>query len=145
MAEQGYGCIWGDCATQVTVIITTLTNGASVSLCGEHYGPGMIPLLAAELGVDPGDFYAEVERYLKREQKKADKALADARAAEAGQGSQGPASPVCQYCQQPLDNGESHLHGGQLNPGDEGQADDDDGQADGSEDETLPDVPEAVR
>jgi hypothetical protein len=118
MAEQGYGCIWGDCAQPVAVIITTLTNGASVSLCGEHYGPGMIPLLAAELGVDPGDFYANVEGYLKRAQKKADKALADARSGDADQGSQGPAVVQCGYCGEPLDDGESHVHAGQLDQGD---------------------------
>lgn len=125
MAEQGYGCIWGDCTANVAHIHTDITTGNSISLCTEHNGPGLIPLLAAELGVDPGEFYAAVERFLKQAQKKADKALADARAAQAGQGSQGPAAPVCQYCGEPLDNGESHLHGGQPNPGDEVQADGD--------------------
>lgn len=93
MAEMGYGCVFGDCTFQPNHIITTLDTGASVSLCDEHYPAGLIPLLAAELGVDPGDFYANVERYLAREAKKAEKALADARAAEAAQGSQGPAAP----------------------------------------------------
>ncbi|HEV2222422.1 MAG TPA: hypothetical protein VGV89_06885 [Thermoplasmata archaeon] len=64
-------------------ILTTLNPPATVELCDDHYGPGMIPLVAAELGLNPGDFYANVERYAKREQAKADKALAAAEQAEA--------------------------------------------------------------
>lgn len=70
-------------------ILTTLNPPASVELCDDHYGPGLIPLLAAELGVEPGPFYAHVEKYLKREAAKADRALADAQAVEAVEGSQG--------------------------------------------------------
>lgn len=73
-------------------IITTLNPPASVELCDEHYGPGLIPLLAAELGLEPGPFYAHVEKYTKREAAKADRALSDAQAAEAAEGSQGPAA-----------------------------------------------------
>lgn len=72
-------------------ILTTLSPPATVELCDEHYGPGMIPLVAAELGVDPGDFYGNIERFIARETKKADRALADAQAAEATEGSGGPA------------------------------------------------------
>lgn len=67
-------------------ILTTLNPPATVELCDDHYGPGMIPLVAAELGLDPGDFYANVERYAKREQAKAERALAKAQAAEADGG-----------------------------------------------------------
>lgn len=74
-------------------IITRLSPPASVELCDEHYGPGMIPLLADELGVEPGPFYAHIERYLKREAAKADRALADAQAAAEAEGSEGPADP----------------------------------------------------
>lgn len=74
-------------------ILTTLSPPASVELCDQHYGPGMIPLLAAELGVEPGPFYAYIEKYLKRETAKADRALADAQAAQATEGSGGPAGP----------------------------------------------------
>lgn len=91
MAETGYGCVFGDCTSPIDHILTTLSTGASVSLCAEHYAPGLIPLLAAELGVDPGDFYGHVERYLARETKKAEKALADAQAVKVAKGSQGPA------------------------------------------------------
>jgi hypothetical protein len=94
MAATGWGCEFGDCALTPTHLITTITNGATVALCDDHYGPGLIPLLASELGVDPGDFYANVERYLKRQAAKADKDLADAQAATAVKGSKAPvASP----------------------------------------------------
>lgn len=94
MAEVGYGCVFGDCTAQVAHIITDITNGASVSLCAEHYGPGMIPLLGAELGVDPMVFYAGVERILDREAKKAAKAVADAQAAQAAEGSAAASEPA---------------------------------------------------
>jgi hypothetical protein len=90
MAEAGYGCVFGDCPTQFTHIITNVTNGATVTLCDEHYPVGLIPLLAAELGVDPGDFYATVERYVKRQGAKADKDLASAQAATAVKSSKDP-------------------------------------------------------
>lgn len=84
-------CDWGEIPHARNHILTTLSPPASVELCDEHYGPGLIPLLAAELGLDPGDFYSQVERIIKREAAKADRALADAQAAEAAKGSQGPA------------------------------------------------------
>lgn len=92
MAEMGYGCVFGDCQLQPNHMITTINPPSTISTCGEHYAPSLIPILAAELGVDPGDFYGNVERYLAREAKKADKALADAQAAEAAKGSQGPST-----------------------------------------------------
>jgi len=91
MAASGFGCEFGDCPLGPTHLITTLTNGATVALCDDHYGPGLIPLLASELGVDPGDFYTYVERYLKRQAVKADKDLADAQAAKSAKGSKVPA------------------------------------------------------
>jgi hypothetical protein len=119
MAATGFGCEFGDCPLAPVHLITNITNGATVSLCDDHYAPGLIPLLAAALGVDPGDFYATVERYLKRQAVKADKDLADAQAAKPVKGSKAPAaSPdddqACGYCGNPLDDGESHLHAGQL-------------------------------
>lgn len=92
MAEMGYGCVFGDCTTAPNHLITTINPSATVTLCDEHYAPGLIPLLAAELGVDPGDFYANVERYVNRKAKDAERALADAQAHEAAKGSQGPPS-----------------------------------------------------
>jgi len=92
MAATGFGCEFGDCPLAPVHLITNISNGATVSLCDDHYAPGLIPLLAAALGVDPGDFYAQVERYLKAQAKKADKALADAQAATAVKGSKDPAA-----------------------------------------------------
>ncbi len=94
MAEMGYGCVFGDCQTQPNHMITTINPPSTISTCDEHYPPSLIPILAAELGVDPGEFYAYVEKYLAREAKKAERALADAQAAEAAQGSQGPSAEV---------------------------------------------------
>lgn len=108
MAEAGYGCVFGDCPKQFTQMITNITNGATVTLCEEHYAPGLIPILASELGVDPGDFYAVVERYLKRQQSKADKDLADAQAAAAAvKGSKAPAASPDDH-QAPDDDDDDH-------------------------------------
>lgn len=92
MAEAGFGCIWGDCTSQPLHLITDLSNGSTVSLCDEHYAPGLIPLLAAQLGVDPTHFYAHVEKYIKAQNAKAEKELADAQAATAVKGSENPAT-----------------------------------------------------
>jgi hypothetical protein len=92
MAEMGYGCVFGDCKTQPNHLLTTINPPSTVETCDEHYAPSLIPILAAELGLEPGDFYASVERYIAREAKKAERALAEAQAAEAAKGSQGPAA-----------------------------------------------------
>lgn len=83
MAQQGYGCVFGDCTSAINHLITTISPAASVELCDEHYVVGLIPLVAAELGLDPGEFYGQVEKIVKREQDKAAKAVAVAEAAEA--------------------------------------------------------------
>lgn len=91
MAGAGYGCEWGDCTRPPAVLITRLDNGATVSLCAEDYGPGLIPILASELGVDATHFYAHIEKYIKAQVKAAAKELADAQAAESDeQQSTGP-------------------------------------------------------
>jgi hypothetical protein len=114
-------CDWeGDRPHPRNHIITTLNPFSAVELCDDHYGPGMIPLLAAELGVDPGPFYAHVERYLKAEQKRADKALAAAQAAEAVKAEDGPSE--AQVALAALDARLAGIHSG----GDDGQDDDDD-------------------
>lgn len=90
MAEAGYGCVFGDCKAQFQHMITNISNGATVTLCDEHYAPGLIPLLAGALDVDFGGLYTVVERFVKRESAKAEKELADAQAAAAVKGSQTP-------------------------------------------------------
>jgi hypothetical protein len=86
MAEKGYGCEFGDCVSQPNHLITTMNPGATVSLCDEHYPAGLIPLLAAELGVEPMGFYQHVEKYLAREKRKADAEVAAEQAAAAADG-----------------------------------------------------------
>ena len=108
MAEAGYGCEYGDCMLQFRFMITDISNGNTITLCEEHYPPGLIPILASELGVDPGDFYTYVERYLKRQAAKAEKDLASAQAASTAKSSQAPAASPS---------------GGQADDDDDGQAD----------------------
>lgn len=88
MAEMGYGCVFGDCQAQPNHMVTTINPPSTISTCDEHYPPALIPLLAAELGVDPGEFYSKVERWLAAEAKKVAKDLADAQAAQTAEGSQ---------------------------------------------------------
>lgn len=92
MAEAGYGCVFGDCPKQFQYMITDITNGSTVTLCEEHYPPGLIPLLAAALGVDPGKFYEMIEKYIKRQATQADRELASAQAATAVKSSKAPAA-----------------------------------------------------
>lgn len=91
MAEMGYGCVFGDCTVQPNHMVTTINPASTISTCDDHYAPSLIPILAAELGIDPGDFYTTVEKYLAKLAREAAKALADAQAAEAAKGSQGAA------------------------------------------------------
>lgn len=85
-------CDWGGEPHTRNHILTTISPPITVELCDDHYGPGLIPLLAAEIGVDPGKFYESVERFLARAAKAAERELADAQAAEQaeGSGSSGP-------------------------------------------------------
>lgn len=83
MAAAGYGCEWGECTRPVAHLLTDMRTGATVSLCEEDYGPGLIPILANELGVDAQSLYSHVEKFLKSEAKKAEKELEAARAAAA--------------------------------------------------------------
>ena len=92
MADVGFGCIWGDCAVQPVHLITDLRDGATVSLCDDHYAPGLIPLMGAALGVDPMAFYAHIEKYVKAQNAKAERELASAQAAAAVKGSKAPAT-----------------------------------------------------
>lgn len=94
MAGAGYGCEWGDCTRPVAHLLTDMRTGATVSLCEEDYGPGLIPILASELGVDAQALYTHIEKFLKAEAKKAEKELEAARAAAAEQDqADGPQDP----------------------------------------------------
>lgn len=60
------------------VLMTWLSNGASVAVCPDDLAPALVHVLATDLGVDPGRFYDHVKRFV-------DKAAKTA-AAEAGKG-----------------------------------------------------------
>lgn len=111
-------CDFDDPAHGRNWILTRLNPPVTVELCDEHLAPGMIGLLAADLGVEYADLYTAIEKFLAREAKKAEKDLAAAQAAEAEQGEPLYNHVECAYCGNYLDDGESHLHGGAPNPGD---------------------------
>lgn len=83
-------CDYGDTPHPRNHIITTINPPLTLELCDEHEAPGLIFILADRIGVDGQQFYAMIERWLARQAKEAEKAVADARAAEATQGSDGP-------------------------------------------------------
>jgi hypothetical protein len=61
-------------------ILTRLDPPQTIELCDDHLAIGLVYLTAADLGIDADAFYAAVEKIVKREAAKADKALADAQA-----------------------------------------------------------------
>lgn len=69
-------------------ILTTLSPPVTIELCDDHYAAGLIPLLAADLGLDPSEFYAYIEKYVKREAAKAAREQEALETAEASQASQ---------------------------------------------------------
>ena len=111
-------CDFGEPVHGRNWILTRLMPPTTVELCDEHMAPGLIGLLAADLGVEYGDLYGAIEKFLARESKKAEKDLAAAQAAEAEQAGQQYPHVKCDYCKGWLDDEQSHLHGGAPNPGD---------------------------
>lgn len=107
MTTPGYGCSFDECQRPVTWLITNLSNGAVISLCDEDLSVGLVPVMAANLGVDPGKLYEQVKRLVDREAAKA------ARAAAAP-----PKVPKGYVAMPPAGGADDH------------QADDDDHQAD---------------
>lgn len=82
MTAPGYGCAFDD-PNPVRWLITNLANGSTVSLCEDDFPVGMIPLIAAHLGVDPGRLYEAIKRFVDREAaREAKTAAATARPAE---------------------------------------------------------------
>lgn len=69
MAAGPYGCEFCDGAHPVTVLVTWLKGGATVSVCDEDFAPAMINVLAVDMGVDPTKFYESVRRFVDREAK----------------------------------------------------------------------------
>lgn len=116
---SGIPCTFDENHAPAAVLITWLETGATINLCPDDVAPGLINILATDLGIEPLPFYENVKRYVDRMAKKAAKD-AEQDTAESGSGGAagdgGESTPVCQVCGDPMDNGESHLHGGTLNP-----------------------------
>lgn len=116
---SGIPCTFGDDHPPAAVLMTWLETGATVNMCPDDLAPGLINILATDLGVEPLAFYESVKRYVDRAAKKAAKE-GEQDTTETGSG--GAAVPgdestgLCAVCGEPTDNGESHLHGGTLNP-----------------------------
>lgn len=75
-------CDLGDVPHVRTWIITHLSPPVTIELCDEHFPPGLVGLLAADLGVEMPGLYTAIERFIGREAKKAAADLAAAQAAE---------------------------------------------------------------
>lgn len=74
----GPPCQFCDGAKGSTVLMTWLTNGASVQVCDDDLAPALINILAVDLGVDPTKFYDRVRTFVDQQAK------AQAKAAEKG-------------------------------------------------------------
>lgn len=89
---MSYECAFGDGTGghPVNWLITRLQPAATISLCGDDFPVGIIPVLASELGVDQARLYDMIKRFVDREQareaKQAAEAQAEASAAAAGDG-----------------------------------------------------------
>lgn len=79
---MGYVCLLGDESCTVTMLQTSLKNGATVGLCDEHEPMAYIGALAASLGVEPDRLYESIQRFVDREAKKAQAELDAAQKAE---------------------------------------------------------------
>lgn len=90
---DGY-CDFGEEQHGRNWILTRLSPPTTIELCDEHIGPGLIPLLAFELGVDFDRLYTGIQKILERESKLTAKELAAAEAAEAARTAGGEPAPA---------------------------------------------------
>lgn len=74
----GYGCANEECQRPVNWLITHLNPPLTLSTCDEDSPVFLIPILAAELGVDADKLYDAIRRHVDKEAKAAAKAAADA-------------------------------------------------------------------
>lgn len=96
MTTFGYGCTFDECQRPVTWLITNLSNGAVISLCDEDLSVGLVPVMAANLGVDTGKLYEAVKRLVDREAAKAAKARTpEDQARDAARKEHGDNCPEC--------------------------------------------------
>ena len=82
MTDPGYRCALGDESHQVNWLVTRLRPAVTISLCDDDFPVGLIPLLAAELGVDQARLYDTIKRFTDREQARQDKEHGKAAEAE---------------------------------------------------------------
>lgn len=87
-------CDFCDGQRAADVLMTWLSNGATVKVCGECFPPAVTNVLAVNLGADPTRFYQAVQRFLaneaKRQAKEAEKGTPNAAATEPAEGTGEP-------------------------------------------------------
>jgi hypothetical protein len=59
--SNGYGCEFCDGKRPVQWLLTNLAAGATLSACAEDFPVALIPVLAGELGADPGRMYDAIK------------------------------------------------------------------------------------
>lgn len=65
MMASGIQCQFCESAP-ASVLMTWLSNGASVMSCDDDLAPALINVLATDLGVEPGKLYETVKRFVDR-------------------------------------------------------------------------------
>ena len=119
---MSYECAFGDGqgGHPVNWLITRLQPAATISLCGDDFPVGIIPVLASELGVDQARLYDTIKRFVDREQAREAKQAAEAAEAmdQAERDELDPAE-CCDDCGANLVKGEPHATGCALAGNDE--------------------------
>lgn len=89
---MSYECAFGDgtAGHPVNWLITRLQPAATISLCGDDFPVGIIPVLASELGVDQARLYDTIKRFVDREQAREAKQAGKAAAAAVDGAPAGP-------------------------------------------------------
>lgn len=111
---MGYECQLHDGQANATIIVTWLANGATLSVCPDCFAPGMINVLAVDLGVDPTKFYDHVKRFVDKAARDAAKEVqqaTDAATTADGGAGVGEVTVICGICQEQIPAGEVHDHG----------------------------------
>lgn len=71
----GYECALGDSTHDVQSLFTSLRTGQTLAVCDDCMPIALVGQLAGLLGVDMDALYANIERFVDREAKKAAKAV----------------------------------------------------------------------
>lgn len=119
---MSYECAFaeGQPGHPVNWLITRLAPAMTISLCDEDFPVGLVPVLASELGVDPGRLYDTIKRFTDREAAREAKETAEAAEAidQAERDELDPAE-CCDDCGSNLVKGEPHATGCALAGSDE--------------------------